>query len=137
MIKVKKRRPVPNEKRDTGRFVTGILLSTIFLAVLFYWFLGFATHDIRSIKGPDYDLFLEEKIGKELKDKQESLGAEISRLNSEIRALKEEQALKSSGSKNMEATLEQLNKQIASTKDDAELERLNRRLDDFLKIQQE
>lgn len=124
-------------KKGTWSVRTGILLSTIFLAVLFYWFLGFATHDIRSIKGPDYDLFLEEKIGKELKDKQESLGAEISRLNSEIRALKEEQALKSSGSKNMEATLEQLNKQIASTKDDAERERLNRRLDDFLKIQQE
>ena len=124
-------------KKGTWSVRTGILLSTIFLAVLFYWLLGFATYDIRTIKGPDFGLFIEEKIGKELNDKQESLSAEISRLNMEIRALNEEQTLKSSVSKNMEATLEQLNKQIASAKDDAERERLNRTLEEFLKTQKE
>ncbi len=124
-------------KKGTWSVRLGILLSTIFLAVLFYWLLGFATHDIRTIKGPDYSEILEQVIGKELKDKRESLSAETSRLNMEIKALNEEQALKSSGSKNMEATLEQLNKQIASAKEDAERERLKLSLEDFLKIQKE
>lgn len=128
-----KKAPPSQMKKGTWSVRTGILLSTIFLAVLFYWLLGFATYDIRSIKGPDYDLFFEEKIGKELKDKNESLTAEISRLNMEIRALSEERDLNSSGFKITEVALEQLNKQIASTKDDAERERLNQELEKFLK----
>lgn len=124
-------------KKGTWAVRTGILFSTILLGLLFYWLLGFATEDVRTMRGPDHGLFLEGKIGKELKDRSESLSAEISRLNSEIRALNEEQSLKSSVAKNMEATLEQLNKQIASAKDDAERERLNQNLGEFLKTQKE
>ena len=124
-------------KKGTWAVRMGILLATISLGLLFFWLIGFATHDIRTIQGPDFQKVLKRSWGSESQERLDSVSAEIAELNREIRARSEEQTLKASGAKNMEATLEQLNRQMSLAQSDEERQRINQTLRGFLDFQKE
>lgn len=85
-----------------------IRMSTIILAVLLFWVLGFMVEDIRSIPGPDFKLIEQEYLDSDLVQRYLKLDKQIADLNRDINNQKEKQRVLGDSSHNLQQTITQL-----------------------------
>lgn len=85
-----------------------IRLFTVILAVLVFWILGFLVQDIKSIKGPQYDVIEKKHVSEELVGKQKQLNEDIAEVDRNIQNKREEMRIVSDSSQNLQKTMNQL-----------------------------
>ena len=139
--------PTPPESspRPAGTWGLRMLirLGAFALGVLVYWLLGFLVQDIRSVPGPEYDLFAKRHVPEALTQRRETLQASIETLRREESARQETQRITADASHNLQRTMQQLielqklstERQVALT--DGDRANLATNLQQFLKFQTE
>ncbi len=122
-----------NAKKGTWGVRMMILLLTIVAGILFYSLLSLVISDIRSMKEPSYEDVYNKMQNPDLKAREDQLKEREKTLDANLKALQEERELKASSSKNLEQTLNQLNKQTGI----AQNGQMKETMDKFLDFQKE
>lgn len=122
-----------NAKKGTWGVRMMILLLTIIVGILFYSLLGLITSDIRSMREPSHEDVYNILKNNDLSAKDEQLKSQEKTLDEKLKALQEERELKASSAKNLEQTLNQLNKQSGN----GQQAQLKETMDKFLDFQKE
>jgi predicted RNA-binding Zn-ribbon protein involved in translation (DUF1610 family) len=81
---------------------------SVLLGVLLYWFLGFITKDIDSLRGPDRSKVEVKYVDAELVERQESLNESLDGIRENIRNKQEEQGILKDGTNSLQNTINQL-----------------------------
>jgi hypothetical protein len=97
-----------SKKRGTWGIRFLIHFFTVILGILFFWLEGFLLEDIRSIPGPDYQEIRAKHVEASLDQQVAHLNEQITRVEQEIDATKEEQKLLGDSSGNLQNTINQL-----------------------------
>jgi predicted RNA-binding Zn-ribbon protein involved in translation (DUF1610 family) len=85
-----------------------IVALGIILGLLFYWLLTFVEGDIRSIKGPEWDVIRREFVNQQTDDDRGQLQKEVNALNHGIETLREQQRILNSSTHSLQKTMGQL-----------------------------
>ncbi len=85
-----------------------IIFLSVLLGVLLYWFLGFITRDIDSLRGPDRSKVEEKYIDAELVERQKSLNGSLNDIRENIRNKQEQQRILKDSTNSLQNTINQL-----------------------------
>jgi hypothetical protein len=85
-----------------------IRLFTLVFTVLVFWILGFFVDDIRSIRGPDYEVIEAKHVDRALVAKRIALDKQIADLTRQIENQTERQRVVGDSSRNLQQTINQL-----------------------------
>jgi len=88
------------------RFV--IIFLSVLLGVLLYWFLGFITRDIDSLRGPDRSKVEVKYVDAELVERQKSLNESLDGIRENIKNKQEEQGILKDSTNSLQNTINQL-----------------------------
>ena len=88
------------------RFV--IIFLCIVLGVLLFWFLGFITRDIDSLRGPDRSKVEEKYVDAELVERLKSLNGSLNDIRENIRNKQEQQRILKDSTNSLQNTINQL-----------------------------
>ena len=99
-----------NDTKTKGTWIHrfAIRLFTLVLTLLIFWVLGFFVDDIRSIRGPDYEVIEAKHVDRALVAKRIALDQQISELTREIENQTEKQRVVGDSSRNLQQTINQL-----------------------------
>jgi len=97
-------------QRSKGPWVHrfAIRMFSCFLAILFYWLLGFLMHDINRIDGPSLPEIEEQYLDKDLQVKSKELDEKVKDIESEIKKIKTRKSNLGDGSRSLQQTIGQL-----------------------------
>ena len=85
-----------------------IIFLSVLLGVLLYWFLGFITRDIDSLRGPDRSKVEEKYVDAELVERQKSLNESLDGIRENIRNKQEQQSILKDSTNSLQNTINQL-----------------------------
>jgi predicted RNA-binding Zn-ribbon protein involved in translation (DUF1610 family) len=85
-----------------------IIVLSIVLGVLLFWLLGFVTHDIGSLPGPDYRKIRQKYVDPNLVEKQRSLKEGLDDIKESIKDTQNQQAILKDSTGSLQNTINQL-----------------------------
>jgi hypothetical protein len=99
-----------NNKKFKGTWLqqVSIIFSSLILAVLLFWLLGFLTKDIGSLPGPDLHKVQAKYVDDQLVKRQDSLKEKLDIIKENIRNKQEQQRILKDSTDNLQNTINQL-----------------------------
>jgi hypothetical protein len=100
--------PNPEKPKGTWGHRTAIRFFTVFLAVLFFWLIGFFLQDIQTIEGPNYETVEQLHVDRTLLEKKALLDGQIAEISRQSANLAEKQKILGDSTRSLQQTLNQI-----------------------------